>query len=391
VLLPISLGFLAWLRWEGKLKTRPLIAAFVAMALVVFLTDVVNHQLNDAIRGWTDDRETLRKMSLFELITTRFAQPLLPKTLAGQTWYVLTVTAGLAVPALAVLWNRHRGGANQDGSGLTAPCATAGLALAGILGLAATSALYLARATRIDHYFYGRYNEAFFGVLLLAACAGLLQRDWRGRVLLQLAIAVAAIWILAPGTLFEIPMKDPNHLTMTLTIIGLIAFLPDYVMSGSNQLFLPTTAAMWGSALAGALGLAILVHGRLAVLMLGFLFVFAGLSLEERLLQPYSRWSSRLLTLHETVRKLQPKGDIAYDRSHSSIFGRNGYQFYLPNHRFLFFRSATEDPPARLIFSTNVQNEVETLVDRAQRIGVDLKVNQALWRLKSPVPDDGGD
>jgi hypothetical protein len=114
---------------------------------------------------------------ILERMTTLSEWPSILRSAAGQMWYLISTSYGLAFVGLAVLtlavWQHLSKRSWRE--------AIPAIYVIGIVGaVALTSSVQLAYVTRADHLIYGRYVEAMSPVLVAIACAALLTSfRWR--------------------------------------------------------------------------------------------------------------------------------------------------------------------------------------------------------------------
>lgn len=160
------------------------LAAGLATCVVVYLAfDQLNAYLRDDLYVESIGKED----RMVERMTTLSEWPHILRSAAGQMWYLISTSFGLAFVGLAVVslsvWQHI-----SKRSWREMMPALYIIAMVGAVAL--TSSVQLAHITRPDHLIYGRYVEAVSPVLVAVACAALLSSmRWK---LWGVAIAVIA-------------------------------------------------------------------------------------------------------------------------------------------------------------------------------------------------------
>jgi len=118
-------------------------------------------------------------------------------SLAGQVWYQLVATAGLAGLGAIVLVGQAIGRRYETGSETTdrrPATATARIALATAGSLVALAVVFMSDRYRPDQVVYGRYNDAVVGPIVVVGLGALITASARflTRSLLGVAAAIAA-------------------------------------------------------------------------------------------------------------------------------------------------------------------------------------------------------
>jgi uncharacterized membrane protein YozB (DUF420 family) len=392
-LVPITLAFLAWLRFRRRIGSGAFFAGVALQAAAFVFTEVVNRRLHEAMWSWNTESVATRSMDMLTALRSVVLGSQLLLTIAGQVWYLLCASIGLLVPGSVLLVAMVcRAKREQGGRAIGQPSAPAAVALLGGLGILLLSTLHLSRGERLDQLVYGRYNEAFMGVYLLAGITWLL-RARRGRDILR-PLAVAGLAIAALTALLLMVRGDAlaGTLDMPFTVFGVLEFEPaftaDPFASDRRGIFRCDVIAAGALAAIVTFGLVAVRSRRWAVALLGCFFVFAAIDIEPRTLRPVDRWAKQLLTLHHVVRDTGVGGDIAYDRSNIDWFGLNGYQFYLPDHQFRLFDGAAEQPPAALVIASKQWPQAAAW--NARPLAAEPLLDQALWLIPHSGASPGG-
>jgi hypothetical protein len=173
-------------------RFRPLMAGLTTCVVVYLTCDQLNMYLRNELYVASVGKED----RILERMTTLSEWPSILRSAAGQMFYLIATSFGLAFVGLAVLtlavWQHLSKRSWRE--------AMPAIYVMGIVGaVALTSSVQLAYVTRADHLIYGRYVEAMSPVLVVIACAALLTSfRWRLWVLgLAVVVALTAILLIA--------------------------------------------------------------------------------------------------------------------------------------------------------------------------------------------------
>ena len=185
LLLPLTvLAMIGVALFTQPRRYQPL-AAGLSTCMVVYLTF---DQLNMYLRNEFYVASVGKEDRILERMTTLSEWPSILRSAAGQMWYLVSTSFGLAFVGLAVLtlavWQHLSKRSWRE--------AIPAMYVIGVLGaVALTSSVQLAYVTRADHLIYGRYVEAVSPVLVAIACAALLTSfRWR---LWGLGLSIVAV------------------------------------------------------------------------------------------------------------------------------------------------------------------------------------------------------
>jgi hypothetical protein len=237
-------GFLYWLHPRGvvvapawllavallsvrRRELRPPLLALVAIVFVVLsLGAALNQHLMET--SWAGMEAAHAGGQYLTLLTTAHGWKLLLLTTLGQVWYLTAVSFGLAITgALGMVSRAQPVLRRRDPVGQAVLIFAAPLAL-----LTGASALLMAyfidRGEESgDYLVYGRYNDAYLGLLLLFGLAAWSARD-RSQILRSSAIAVvilvagAAVLRLGwPDSVWAFPVAKLNVFGLGPAITGL--------------------------------------------------------------------------------------------------------------------------------------------------------------------------
>jgi len=387
---PVTLGFAVWLRIRGRIGSTTLLAAVGLQLAGFLLTEMENRRLHQALWSWNTESVATRSLDMLTALGTIAFGSQLVMTVAGQLWYLLCASVGLVVPGAALLVSmlrpRQRRGAEAAVGG---PIAPAAVAVLGALGILLVSSLHLSRGDRLDQLVYGRYNEAFLPVFLLAGLVWVLRAQQLRDIRRALGGAGLAIAVLTVLLVLARADELGRPLDMPFTVLGALVFEPGYTAdpfaAGGYGRFRPSVVAAGAIVAIAAFAVVVGRSRRLAFAGLGCFFALAALGVASRTLRPVEAWARNLLTLQRAVQESGVAGDIAYDRSSVDWFGMNGYQFYLPERAFRIFDGSTEEPPAALVIASKEWPQAERW--GAQRLAVEELLDQALWRVPGPSAD----
>lgn len=162
VIVIIGAGLLATPR-----RYKIIAAGLGACAAVYLAFDQLNAYLRDDLYVESVGKED----RILQRMTTLSEWPHILRSAAGQMWYLVSTSFGLAFVGLAVItitaWQRASQRSWRD-------VLPVGYIIAMVASIALTSSAQLAHITRPDHLIYGRYVEAVSPVLVAVACAALL-------------------------------------------------------------------------------------------------------------------------------------------------------------------------------------------------------------------------
>jgi hypothetical protein len=194
LLLPLTVFVMIGIALFAQPRRYQSLVAGLSTCVVVYLTC---DQLNMHLRNELYVASVGKEDRILERMTTLSEWPSILRSAAGQMWYLISTSFGLAFVGLAVLtlavWQHLSKRSWRE--------AIPAIYVIGIVGaVALTSSVQLAYVTRADHLIYGRYVEAMSPVLVAIACAALLASfRWRLWVL-SLAVVAALTGILLIAT-----------------------------------------------------------------------------------------------------------------------------------------------------------------------------------------------
>lgn len=278
--------------WRGRrLRWYLAIGALAAMLVSLLVASRLTKLVQEPIYppGWSGEKsvgeDLLHRLTSVGPFVLSFA---------GQLWYLLATTVGVAGFALTSLargtvreltrwWDRRRRPAGAPAE--TSDLEDLGLA-AGGPALAYTittlvlsfgiSVAFMTDRERSDQLVYGRYNEAFLGVLVLIGLASLMASRFalRQRIV---NIALAATMLVGTGGLIWLARLDLlQQRGATSTVLGLFALSQDPVQSVRRVTLVAlillilmalasTVSSMWSSS--SGSGRSVIAVGLLAVLL----------------------------------------------------------------------------------------------------------------------------
>jgi hypothetical protein len=194
LLLPLTVFVMIGIALFAQPRRYQSLVAGLSTCVVVYLTC---DQLNMHLRNELYVASVGKEDRILERMTTLSEWPSILRSAAGQMWYLISTSYGLAFVGLAVLtlavWQHLSKRSWRE--------AIPAIYVIGIVGaVALTSSVQLAYVTRADHLIYGRYVEAMSPVLVAIACAALLT-SFRCRLWgLALTVVVALTVILLIAT-----------------------------------------------------------------------------------------------------------------------------------------------------------------------------------------------
>lgn len=364
--LPVSLVVVAAVAFESVWhRGRPVavLARVVGTAVVVVVPGLV---LARAVR---DDRwqRAIGPPGSGNYLRAVTRPGALTGQLAGELWYVLAASAGLAgigIVALAMLIRRRD---PSQGAALV----TLAMVVA-VGGLSVLSSYWT--AARPDQFVYGRYNEALLPVLTAVGAGWLLQAAPMARLVAMgagaAALGVSALVLLAarPGRVFE---GDWN----VLNVSGLGPWLDP----GGREVVLRATLVV-GAVMLGVGALAYGTRAAVAVLALGLaatsLWTFAGPVLDRQ--DQYATWTGP----HDIATRFGQVDHIAYDVSLLTQVGLWGYPLLLPDTLITTYdptAGQTPPPGVEIVISGPMNPPGGTT--GATLVYVDAPMGQGFWQL----------
>lgn len=365
----------AWLvatwRWR-RVNGRTLLVALGAAVLIQLIGRHVDDWLKTAVYDLAFDRMS-RGLDEIRAISPR---TLLIET-SGQLWYLGATTAGLTFLGV---WRWSVGAWTELRERLVGPQGFALLAFGSVLAISIVNFMgTVANPSRLDYYAYGRYIDAIAPMLVVAGLAWLLRARPRERVL-----GLAATFLLVGGaaTVFWLAVGHGEALIgkpiAALSVPGIawaidpqVARLPAFLVTVASLAVICVLAgiARWRSAV-----VAVWVCAAVASVVVG----------ETRTMTVLDRPWSTLLTLQPVLRSLDP-AEITYETAGASLYGRNGYQFYLPDTTFVFVDDESR-PQTDLV----IARRDSPLADRfgARLVAADIRVDQALWAMPGSVQEE---
>ena len=369
VAVAVALAGMVWLTVRRRLRPAALLlgVAFVALAFYgVHLLD--GWLIDDNYAGSAPDELSERMDELFQLGGIRTAVA----NLAGQTWYLLVATFGLAAVAVAEFRQRR------------APLLGVLLALTALL-LAISAAAFPER-TRPDMLIYGRYAEVVAPALIAFGLAALpavwlsfgSDRDPKlNHTLRRLAWPLAGFGVLtALVVAIRATASDPD--AANRWNVSALPFIT--VELGPAILIGAALVALGGAwALARATSSGPKVMGAAAVAL--FLAVAAygawnPVRSSERAVYP-AGWTSPQSAAEDAGAKT-----IAYDMDSYDTIGLYSPQWFLPNTEVTLFEASREEPDSRFVLAGEDWPRRQGV--RATPLWAAAGRDQVLWRVSGP-------
>ena len=326
--------------------------------------------LNDWLRGANDyDRGFDEVARLLAPLDDADGIVAVLRNLAGQAWYVLVATLGIALllcsrlPALA----GARAGARTQAGRLLA------LLLATTAGLVVLSAVWFASSTRPDQLIYGRYTEPVVPAIVavgLALLAGSGRPSRPGVLAAGLLALTAAVAALRSGIDFD---GEPSRWN--------VAALP----SVTGVLDAPVIAVAGVVACMALLAFAAVAARRPGLLaplaVLAFLpttayVVNLPVLRSERDVYP-AAWTSPLPAV-----EAGGAAAVGYDLDSFDHIRVKVYQWFMPQTPVVLFHGRAERPPAGAFFGAKALSG-RLARDRPEAVWSDPGGDQALW-LRAP-------
>ena len=200
--------------YRRRLLGRSRIVTGVASVISLY---AVGRAFAFVLRRWLYRNRATQEGRLFELLRNPSHFTDLIRESAGQGWYLLASTLGLALVGFVVVARRARGNGVRAAQGDTGAILTVVLTMSFLF----LGAVQLVEATRGDQFVYGRYVETASPVLLVAALASLshgasiLRRTWGVAVVSILCLPVVMTIVLGQDIVrqwsrFNGPLRSPN-------------------------------------------------------------------------------------------------------------------------------------------------------------------------------------
>lgn len=366
VVLALTVAATLWLGIRGRLRPSAVLAVLALVAAGVAGTHLLDAWLIDHNYGMEATGEGSRRLGeIFRVHGLRT----IAANLAGQTWYLLVASFGLAaVVAAAPLAGRRR--RNEGGERTTMP-AVVPLSLALTVGLLLISAAAFPERTRPDMLIYGRYSEVVTPVLVALGIAILARRAPAWRPARPLA-GLAALTLLVVAIRATADDPDPANRWN-------IAALP-FV---TGQLGPPI---LLGAMLVGAGGALLLVQiarRRPALLGLAAVCLFAAVVL-------YGAWNPVLKsqreaypagwTSPEPVAEANRIRTVSYDLDHYDTIGLYAFQWFLPNTSMRLFSGSRHSHPSQYVISSGAWPEEHPGTNATELWRAEGR-DEVLWRL----------
>jgi hypothetical protein len=313
-------------------------------------------------------------------LTTSSGLAKLALEMAGQYWYLVAATAGLAVVGLlalgALALRSPEGGRRLESPGWNAIVFTllgAGLAFN-------VSSLFMSTGDRVDHFIYGRYNEGTLAPFIATGLWAMFRREttWRATAR-TLGVVLASALLLPPLLIWARGDAWLGH-TNVGNILGIIL---------QWEWFSETRLLGIGAVAAGAyLLLVFAVRWRpvWSIVLLAGMFLPVAFEGHRRFLKTQQGRAARQV-LFDRVAALPDISKISYDASYSDpptlFFG----QYILPKTEFVFFESARgEQPPSDIVLGHESWPGADELP--AELLGRD-RLGYSLWRLQKGCTTSG--
>lgn len=196
LLLPLTVLAMVGITLFSQPKRYRSLFVGLATCIAVYLAfDQLNAYLRDELYTESIGKED----RMLQRMSTLSEWPHILRSAAGQMWYLISTSFGLAFVGLAVsclaIWQHF---SKRSWRELTPVL----YVIAMVSAVALTSSVQLAHITRPDHLIYGRYVEAVSPVLVAIACAALLTSSrWRlwGAGLSVVAVLTVILLIATDG------------------------------------------------------------------------------------------------------------------------------------------------------------------------------------------------
>ncbi|MDX6378188.1 MAG: hypothetical protein QOE98_2491 [Gaiellaceae bacterium] len=349
----------------------PQLAAFLAPVLVGIVVTAV---LDDWVNGTVLDPKQYDSGALFDGVLTAQGLRTLVITAAGQVFYLSAATIGVATLGALELVRRLR---SVDRDRLEALFPLAALAFVYAISVATN-----ARATRIDHLLYGRYNEGAIAPLLLVGFAVIAGSS--AAVLGRRYVAAAGGITLATAVVFYglagTGRLHGDGLYYLVTVLGIDPVRRRIGWPDPLLIAAATFVAIYLVAAARRLGRVV------PIAVVGLVFLVFAVKNTRDYFQPESRARSQEHVLADAIVRIDAVdrvGCVAYDRTTSSFFHQATYEFFAPV-RFAVFVPGQEPPCGDLVISGG---PLATTYPGARQVATETRARQALWVLPGATQD----
>ena len=364
VVAAVGIAFAVLAVRDGELR-RSCGVGLAALAALFVATRIVHAELQHAIYGETAaaiEGDVLGRITDPALVWGAF------RALWGQLWYLTVASLGLA-PVGVLRWAR------------VGDRRLALIVLGACAAVLAASCLQMSDGTRVDHTVYGRYNEGFVPVLLVAAVA-MLCASRRNAVLLgatgtAIAAVLGAVTVALDGGWRFTGDGD----LMPLNVVGILLYRREV-----NEVEVLTVTAL---AAAAALAVAAMARWR-AVVGAGALvafFVGSSVAVEARTIRPWEDFWTATTEIPDVIHAIGFEGPVGYDLAAYEVDAADLYQLELTDiGPLLFFdsRRSTHLPGTPLIIASP-----QWVRDGARLAYVETgPYRQALWVLPGEVQDE---
>jgi hypothetical protein len=355
VAVAVALAGMVWLTVRRRLRPAALLLGVAVIALAFYGVHLLDSFLiDDNYAGSAPDELSERMDELLQFGGLRTALA----NLAGQTWYLLVATFGLAAVAVAEFRRRR------------APLLGALLALTALL--LAVSASAFPERTRPDMLIYGRYAEVVAPALIAFGLAALPRVSLR-RVAWPLAGfgALTALVVVIRATASGPDAANRwNVSALPFVTVELgPAILIGAALVALGGAWLLTRAAAFGPKATGAAAVALF----LAVAAYG---TWNPVRSSERAVYP-AGWTSPQPAAEDAGAKT-----IAYDLDSYDTIGLYSLQWFLPNTKVTLFEASREEPDSRFVLAGEDWPRRQGV--RARALWEAAGRDQVLWRLSGP-------
>jgi hypothetical protein len=333
--LVLTVAAVIWLGLRRRLQPLEVVTVLAVVAVGVLGTHLLDNWLIDQNYGGRADSETSQRVG--DLLGQHGLRTALAN-LAGQTWYLLVSTFGLAAVVFAgAIAPLRRSGRAADPLPPVIPLA---LVLTGLLLL--ISAAAFPERTRPDMLVYGRYAEIVtpvlvaFGIAMLARAevAPRLFRPLAGFSLLTLLIVLIRATADEPDAVNRWNVSGLPFVTGTLGPAILIGAALVAVAGAWLLWWVAARHRAWLGPAAVALFAPIIVYGA-----------WNPVVKSQREVYP-SGWESP-----QPIAESERIHSISYDLDHYDAIGLYAFQWFLPDTSVRLFSASRRPPPSRYVLS----------------------------------------
>jgi hypothetical protein len=359
VIIIATLLIVGLMRYRARIRWRDVLSVCViTIALMIAVTMVKNYLIIHTM-GKSPSRMS---GNVYHVVETHVAGFLsingikrFLHTLGGQSFYLISSTYGLWLLGMCIAlycwcrsWVEWKAPKNTKdaNSSVSHKVGKYFLALSfvllSMLGMLFVSSVFMMHSHRIDGFFYGRYNEAFIGpVLLLAFCAWC-RSTYKWAIPIAMIIGLLMVTPLGHNTWQFVQADGPKYLYW-LNIPSWLPYRLPHALStlhGHIHFWFLPRCAIYGTLTLALIGM---ISRRLAILATAIIFcVFAIWNINQYAFPGKHTWDSTIALAQQYRSEIN--GKVLYfllPKNASPAYAVNQWvwQFQLPDTRVLTVQS----------------------------------------------------